>query len=332
VKRSGSPIRPARDWPFWTVALAVLAGVAGVAQQDRLQGRWEGTVQSQRGSRPAVATFTRTGETYAGTISGVRPDEDLPFKDIKIDGDTVSAVAEVSSPQGPLPIKFVFALQGDTLKGKGELDVAGQAFNFTVDLKRAAAQTAAPTVAAPSTEPPGTAAPGAAQTPAPRATRKSVPQPLQKQSLEYFVGRWNFRWLARESLLGPGARTGTVTFTPTPDGAFLDARTQGQSDEGKYQESAVVGFDDEKKMLAIFERRSGGVELLSLGDWEAAMTIRFTVSPFKVKGQTVRLKRMISVMSATTFKVSEEFSIDGGPFERLGDGMFTKIVAEGKTP
>jgi hypothetical protein len=37
-------------------------------------------------------------------------------------------------------------------------------------------------------------------------------------------------------------------------------------------------------------------------------------------------------MSATTFKISEEFSVDGGPFERLGDGTFTKVVSEGKQP
>jgi hypothetical protein len=298
------------------------------AQQDRLQGRWEGTIQSDRGSRRAVVAFTRAGETYAGTILGVRADQELPLKDVKIDGDTVSAIAEVSTPAGTQPVKLVFTLQGDTLKGKGDLDVAGQTFNFTLDLKRSPgdAATINPQAAA------GTTAAPAADPPAGRSTRKSVPQPLQKQSLEYFAGRWNFRWLARDSLLGPGSRTGTVTFTPTPDGAFLDARTQGQSDEGKYQETALVGFDDEKKMLAIFERRSGGVELLSLGDWGAAMTIRFTVSPFRIKNQSVRLKRMISVMSATTFKISEEFSVDGGPFERLGDGTFTKVVSEGKQP
>lgn len=222
-------------------------GVAGFAQQDRLLGRWEGTVQSQRGSRPAVATFTRSGETYGGTISGVRPDVKLPFKQIT------------------------------------------------------------------------------GQSPTPRARRPSVPQPLQKQSLDYFVGQWNFRWIARESPLGSGSRKGTVTFTLAADGKFLDVRTEGQSDEGKYQESALVGFDEEKKMLAVFERRSRGIELLSLGDWGAAMTIRFSVSPVRIKNQTVRLKRTISVLSANSFRVSEEYSVDGGPFERLGDGTFTKV-------
>jgi hypothetical protein len=321
-----------RSCSTFSVALLlilILGGAAPLGRQDPLQGRWEGTVQSQRGARPAVATFTRAGDAYTGTISGVRPDGDLPFKQVTLAGDSVSAIAEISSPQGTLPIKFAFVLQGDTLKGKGDLDIGGQAFSFTIDLKRVSGATSA-TATAP--VPPDTGTPAAGQPAPPRVTRKSVPQPLQQQSLDYFVGQWNFKWLARESPVGPGSRSGTVTFTKTADGTFLDARTEGQSDEGKYQETAVVGFDDEKKMLAFFERRTRGVELLSLGDWGSAMTIRFAISPVRIKGQTVRLKRTISVVSADSFSVSEEFSVDGGPFERLGNGTFTKVVSEKKMP
>ena len=32
-----------------------------------------------------------------------------------------------------------------------------------------------------------------------------------------------------------------------------------------------------------------------------------------------------SVMSPTAFDVTEEFSVDGGPFKRLGNGHFTKL-------
>jgi hypothetical protein len=34
---------------------------------------------------------------------------------------------------------------------------------------------------------------------------------------------------------------------------------------------------------------------------------------------------MMSVMSTTAFDVTEEFSIDGGPFKRLGNGHYTKL-------
>jgi hypothetical protein len=158
-----------------------------------------------------------------------------------------------------------------------------------------------------------------------RAGRKSVPQPLQKQSLDYFVGQWNFRWLARESPIGSGSRKGTITFARIGDGKFLEGRTEGQSDDGKYQETSIIGFDEETKILAIVERRPNGIEMLGLGDWTAAITIRFDVSPVRIKTQTVQLKRTLSVLSANSFNITEEFSVDGGPFQRLGDGSFTRV-------
>jgi hypothetical protein len=299
------------------MALMLAVGVTGQAQ-DQFVGRWEGTVESVRGSRPATLTVTKTGDTYAGTLAGVRPDADTPLKDIKIAGDTLTATSEITSPQGSLPITFVFTLQGEAMKGKGDLSLAGQPFTFTLDLKRVGSggQTTTPQLATPPTDP----QPG-------RATRKSAPQPLQKQSLDYFVGRWEFTWLGRDSQMGSGSRKGTVTYARTADGKFLEGRAEGQSDDGKYQESSVVGFDEEKKILAIFERRPNGLDMLSLGDWTAAITIRFNVSPVKIKTQTVQLRRTLSVLSATSFNISEEFSVDGGPFQRLGDGSFNKVEA-----
>jgi len=39
-----------------------------------------------------------------------------------------------------------------------------------------------------------------------------------------------------------------------------------------------------------------------------------------------QLRRVISVMSPTAFDVTEEFSVDGGPFKRLGNGHYTKLT------
>jgi hypothetical protein len=39
------------------------------------------------------------------------------------------------------------------------------------------------------------------------------------------------------------------------------------------------------------------------------------------------LRRTISTVSTTTFSMIEEFSIDGGPFQRLGHGTYTKVIA-----
>jgi len=286
-----------------TILLVQLLAVAGLAQQDRLQGRWEGTAKSFQGERPATVVFKKEADTYTGTITGLLGP--IPFKDLKVDGDQVTANAEVDSPQaGRVTINYKFVLQGETLKGEGAVKVDGQTYNFTYDLKRVSAATPTPE-----------------QRP---STRPLVPQPQQKQSLDYFVGQWAFKWVGRESALGPGGRReGMTTFTLAPGGKTLESQTDGKSEEGSYQESAVIGFDEATKMLSFAERRRN-LEVASKGDWTSPISIRFTVVPIKVKQQTLQLRRTIGIISAYSFTVTEELSEDGGPFVRLGQAVFSK--------
>jgi len=72
------------------------------------------------------------------------------------------------------------------------------------------------------------------------------------------------------------------------------------------------------------QRRDGGVELLSVASWRSPIAIIFRTSPIVAGGKAYQLRRMIAVRSATSFDVTEEFSVDGGPFCRLGDGHYTK--------
>src|SRR5688500_12948439 len=102
---------------------------------DKLEGSWSGTVDGLQGKQNAVATFKKDGDKYTGTISGLRPGTDAALKDIKIEGDKVTAKTEVESPQGSVVINYAFVVQGDSLKGKGEVDFGGQTYGFDFDLK-----------------------------------------------------------------------------------------------------------------------------------------------------------------------------------------------------
>ncbi|HSB11103.1 MAG TPA: hypothetical protein VLM38_16565 [Blastocatellia bacterium] len=286
-------------------------GASGAMQPDKLEGRWAGTVDSLQGQQPAVATFKKDGGAYTGSISGLRPGTDAPLKDIKLDGDNVTAKTEIDTGQAVVVVTYAFVLQGDNLKGKGEVEFGGQTYTFTFDLKRGAQAAGAP--AAPAQPPPA---------------RREVPQPQQKQSAAYFVGQWAFNWVGRESPLGPAPREGTATFTLRPDGKTLDVRTEGKSGSAAFTESAVVTWDEESKMLTFSERLANGVQIQSKGDWRSPIAIRFTVDPIKVKGQTIQLKRIISVVAAHSFTVTEELSEDGGPFVRLGSAIYTKVGAK----
>lgn len=295
------------------VAALLIQCVAVSAQaQDKLAGRWAGTIEGIQGKQNAVATFKREGDAYTGTITGLRPGSDASLKDIKMDGDKVTAKTEVETPQGNIVINYSFVVQGETLKGKAEVEFGGQPYTFDIDLKRGAEL------------PPGAAAPPAQQPP---PARREVPQPQQKPSINYFVGQWSFNWIGRESALGPAPREGVTTFTLRPDGKSLDAKTVGKADGKPFTESAVITFDDATKMMTFSEKLANGVQVKSTGDWRSPISIRFTVEPIKVKSQTLALRRIISVVAAHSFTVSEELSEDGGPFVRLGSAIYTKVAA-----
>ena len=320
--------------PFYVLMVALAVGMAGGAgfaapspslQQDRLEGRWEGTVQSPAGDGNAVATFKKNGDTYTGTMTMLRGDGDFPLGPVKLDGDKVTANPHIDSPQGTLDLKFEFTLSSDTLKGKGEVVVGGQTFELTYDLKRAAQGAAAQSA---SGQP---ARPSQGEGPAQPQRRPVVPQPQQKQSLDYFIGRWNYRWMGRESPLGPGGPfEATATFAAIPDSKFIEGRIDPKADGASTP--LTIGFDEDTKMLVFGERWPNGVDILSLGDWRSPVAIRFQVAPIKIKNQVLRLKRTISVISAFSFSLTEELSVDGGPFERLGQGMFTKAPTAAAAP
>ena len=78
-------------------------------------------------------------------------------------------------------------------------------------------------------------------------------------------------------------------------------------------------------MLAFVEKRPDGVELLSVASWRSPIAITFQTSPVQANGKIYQLRRLMSVMSTTAFDLTEEFSVDAGPFRRLGNGHYTKL-------
>ena len=173
------------------------------------------------------------------------------------------------------------------------------------------------------------AAGGRAQQPAgqpPLRGRRGPPQqPQQRQSAEYFIGSWHFEWTGRESAISVGPRTGTVTITRKDDSDLLDMQTEGQTDAGAtYKESGTAGWDDAQKTLTLREKLSNGIELVSAGDWSSPLSIRSESQPVHAGSQTIRVRRTYLIISAQSFTLAEEMSIDGGPFQRLGNATFSK--------
>lgn len=297
---------------FMLVGLSGLLALPSQAQ-EKFTGRWEGVSKSPQGERPTTATFKKEGDAYSGTITGMRGE--MPLKEVKVEGDKLTAKAEVETPNGALTINYSFTLQGDNLNGSGALEFNGTPFSFEVELKRSGAP-ASPNASA---NPAGNAAG--------RTARSASEQPQQKQSLDYFSGAWSFKYIGRESALWPAPREGVVRFTKQPDGQFVGA-LQGSHEGGAYQESWLLRFDEASKSLSLEEKLASGVTLKSQGDWSSPIAIRFTVPAVKVKGQTLQLRRTLSIVSESSFTVTEELSEDGGPTVRLGRAVFSKTSGQ----
>ena len=64
--------------------------------------------------------------------------------------------------------------------------------------------------------------------------------------------------------------------------------------------------------------------MIALGNWTSPIGITFLTAPMEADGRVYVLKRLLRVTSDTAFAVSDEFSVDGGPFQRLGDGAYLR--------
>ena len=128
-----------------SILLAQIMAVAALAHQAPqpapqksagVEGRWTGTIKTPDGDNDTGATFKKEGDGFAGTFVGPGG-QDIAFKTIKVDGDKITATAEVETPQGKLTVNFSFTLKDDTLKGKAEVDLGGQPLSLEINLKRA---------------------------------------------------------------------------------------------------------------------------------------------------------------------------------------------------
>jgi hypothetical protein len=314
-----------------TIIISVqLLSVAVFAQQDKLVGRWEGKAQSPQGERETSLVIKKEGDVYTGLMPGMRQGMEIQLKEFKIDGDKVTAKADVETPQATITINYSFTLAGETMKGEGALDFGGQSITIGFDLKRVSANASAGATAASAGQQPGAQGqgPGQGQGQGQQRQRVDVPQPQQKQSIDYFVGQWSYKYIGRESALWPAPRECVVTFTKRADGKSVEGASDCKHEGGAFKDNLVIIFDEAAKTLSFTEKLGSGVALTSKGDWTSPISIRFAIDPVTAKGQKLQLRRTISVVAAHSFTVAEELSEDGGPFVRLGSAVFSKALAK----
>lgn len=269
------------------------ASPAPPAPADPVVGNWRGTLKNAQGAdSPIIITIAKKGDVYAGTTNGLNAPSEIPLKKLTVDGAKVTLEASAESRLGDVALTCELTAEGNAMRGAGVLAVGAQRFDVTLALQR--------------------------------RPRAEVIQPHVEQRAEYFVGRWTFEYLGAEyPPLSTGTHTGTATFT-SDGGHFVTGRIDNDASGRTYQDTLKIGLDPETNMLVFVERRSDGFELASLGNWRSPIAITFLTSPVRADGKSYQLRRVISMTSNTAFEITEEISVDGGAFKRLGKARYTR--------
>jgi hypothetical protein len=264
------------------------------AAADPVAGNWRGTLTSAPGvTSPIIITIARRNGTYAGMTSGLTATAEIPLKTLTVAGTHVTMEAVSESRLGDVTLTGDLTVEGAAMKGAGTLTVGGQHFDVTFALQR--------------------------------RPRAEVIQPQIEQKIEYFAGRWTFDYLGAEyPPLSTGSRSGAVTFTKVGATNFVNGKVDGDVAGKAYSESLSIGLNPDTRMLVFQERRADGTELVSVGNWRSPIGISFVTSPVTANGKLYQLRRFIGITSPQAFEVTEDFSIDGGPFRRLGSAHFTR--------
>lgn len=275
--------------------LLALHVVGAPAQDEPVRGTWRGTLRSaQTTESPISITIVRKGDTYEGVTTGIGESSPLPLKRLVVSGNRVSLEAAADSELGDVVLTGDLTVEGTTMKGAGMLAVGPHRVEIALQLQR--------------------------------RPRQDVIQPQVEQRLDYFVGRWSFEYVGGDfPPLSPGTRNGTATFSRVGVSTFATGQLDGEMAGKRYKESMSIGFDPDTNALVFLERRAGGAELVSVANWQSPLAIRFTTAPVQANGRTYQLRRLLSIRSDSAFDVTEEFSVDAGPYRRLGTARFTKV-------
>ncbi len=264
------------------------------AQRDPWAGSWRGTLSTPQGGDTGLTlTLVADEGGYGGVVTGFAPGTEVRLSSVETDDVQVTITGTAQTAFGPLALIYSLTREDRNLAGGGRITLGEHGFDVEVELSR--------------------------------RRRAEVPQPQVDQQISFFSGTWAFEYTGGEfPPLSIGTRSGTVTFSDIPQGPFVRGQVTGEVFGDSYEDTWTIGFDEDTQALYWQEQLSTGQYLLGLGDWTSPIGITFLTAPVESEGKVYVLKRLVRVTSNTAFSVSDEFSVDGGPFRRLGDGAYVR--------
>ncbi len=282
---------------FIVVMSAASPAVLAQTTEEAYLGTWRGNASSTEGATTNVAlTLTSSNGEFSGVMSGFATGREAPLTSTTLSNGTLTIETTVDSRLGSLSVRYELRLSedNDVLTGTRYLVFGDQQLLFDVELRK--------------------------------RRRRDIPQPQVEQSIEYFLGTWAFEYTGGEfPPLSIGTRSGQLTVTRRRDSNWAEGTIVGDVFGNSYTEGVTIGFDSENQFLLFKETLSNDVELLSIADWQSPIGIGFVTIPIEYDDHLYQLRRVMSVTSETAFQVTEEFSVDGGPFRRLGNADYQRV-------
>jgi hypothetical protein len=127
---------------LFTLATLAAAPLAAQSAPDStkkeaasIEGSWSGSASMQGQEMPMSAVFKKAGDKWAGTVTAMQGE--VAFSDITIEGDKVTAVANMATPNGNIEVWYTLILKGDVLSGQAEASFNGQGIQVPIYLKKA---------------------------------------------------------------------------------------------------------------------------------------------------------------------------------------------------
>ncbi len=120
----------------WIIALTLLVCGLAVAQNNADPvGTWKCEYNIGDQKRTSTLTIKKDGDKLVGTMSW-QDQKEAPLKDLKLKDGDLTFSAERVLADNKFHIEYKFMINGDTLKGKGTLDVGGEKRDFDIEAKR----------------------------------------------------------------------------------------------------------------------------------------------------------------------------------------------------
>jgi hypothetical protein len=121
------------------LSAALVLGLCGLAaaRDDKASpvGTWKCEYEINGQQRMSTLMIKKDGDKLAGTMSW--PDQkDVKLKDVKLKDGELTFSAEREVMDNKFMVEYKFKVGGDTLKGKGAVELGGEKREFDIEAKR----------------------------------------------------------------------------------------------------------------------------------------------------------------------------------------------------